>query len=239
MIGIKVVTTLHKPSDDELDRLWKLVDHLGFDLEPSILIGGWATHLRVGGEVSTDIDLIINSPELRQRLRDLLEDYSENSHHSGGRKVRGEIDGVHIDAYIPRESNLGDKLRLDVHRLSKYVEPETVKGWLMLTLDAHIATKIAALIDRPETEKGEKDAREIVRLMREGSRPADGAKVVEVLLDTTSGPPDDILDYLQRMFELLPNKASLNKSDRRWLDGVRRVWLDEAERQLRRARVTT
>lgn len=29
----------------------------------------------------------------------------------------------------------------------------------MLTLDAHIATKIAALIDRHATEKGRKDAR--------------------------------------------------------------------------------
>ncbi|MBC7763677.1 MAG: hypothetical protein H7201_18175 [Candidatus Saccharibacteria bacterium] len=35
-----------------------LVDRLGHDLEPSILIGGWATFVRVGGEISLDIDLI-------------------------------------------------------------------------------------------------------------------------------------------------------------------------------------
>jgi len=34
------------------------VDRLGHDLEPSILIGGWATFARVGGEISLDIDLI-------------------------------------------------------------------------------------------------------------------------------------------------------------------------------------
>ena len=33
------------------------VDRLGPDLEPSILIGGWATFVRVGGEISLDIDL--------------------------------------------------------------------------------------------------------------------------------------------------------------------------------------
>lgn len=54
------------PSDD---GLFRLVDSLGFDLEPSILIGGWATKFLVGGEISRDIDLIIYSPEVRQRLR--------------------------------------------------------------------------------------------------------------------------------------------------------------------------
>lgn len=40
-------------------RLRALLDSLGYDLEPSILIGGWATNARVGGEISHDIDLII------------------------------------------------------------------------------------------------------------------------------------------------------------------------------------
>ncbi len=44
-----------------------LVDRLGHDLEPSILIGGWATLFRVGGEISLDIDLI-TSRESRHKL---------------------------------------------------------------------------------------------------------------------------------------------------------------------------
>ena len=38
-------------ADDE-GRLRALLDSLGYDLEPSILIGGWATNARVGGEIS-------------------------------------------------------------------------------------------------------------------------------------------------------------------------------------------
>ena len=39
-----------------------LVDRLGHDLEPSVLIGGWATFVRVGGEISLDIDLPYEPP---------------------------------------------------------------------------------------------------------------------------------------------------------------------------------
>ena len=56
-----------------------LVDRLGHDLEPSILIGGWATFVRVGGEISLDIDLP-NEPPLggKQCLKvEVLAEYSD------------------------------------------------------------------------------------------------------------------------------------------------------------------
>jgi len=215
-------------TEDELGRLRALVDSLGYDLEPSILIGGWATHLRVGGDISLDIDLIINSPDLRTKLREILTDYSENSHHSGGRKARGTVDGVHIDAYIPHESALGNKLLLDVNVLTRYTDDQVVQGWLLLTLEAHVASKFAALLDRPDTEKGEKDAREVVALLKDG---ATAPATVEVLYAATGGPKGHIVGYVARVFELLPDRAQLNKKDRRWLAGLRREWVDEAEHQ--------
>lgn len=215
-------------TEDELGRLRALVDSLGYDLEPSILIGGWATHLRVGGDISLDIDLIINSPELRSKLKEILHDYSENSHHSGGRKARGTVDGVHIDAYIPHESALGNKLLLDVGVLTRYTDEQVVQGWLLLTLEAHLATKFAALLDRPDTEKGEKDAREIVALLKDG---ATALATVEVLYAATSGPKENIVGYVSRVFDLVPDRARLNKKERRWLADLRREWVDEAEHQ--------
>lgn len=218
-------------TEDELGRLRALVDSLGYDLEPSILIGGWATHLRVGGDISLDIDLIINSPELRAKLRDVLQDYSENSLHSGGRKVRGTVNGVHVDAYIPRESALGNKLLLDVNVLTRYTDDEVMQGWLLLTLEAHVATKFAALLDRPDTEKGEKDAREIVALLKEG---ASAERAVEVLYAATGGPKNAILGHVKHVFELVADRARLNKKERLWWAGLRREWVDEAELQGRR-----
>lgn len=207
------------------------MDSLGHDLEPSILIGGWATYLRVGGDISLDIDLIINSPELRSTLREVLQDYSENNLHSGGRKVRGTVNGVHVDAYIPHESALGNKLLLDVNVLTRYTDDRVVKGWLLLTLEAHVTTKFAALLDRPDTEKGEKDAREIVALLRTDASPE---LAVEVLYAATGGPKVDIVGHVKRVFELVPDRARLNKKERIWLADLRRRWVDEAELQGRR-----
>ncbi len=67
-------------------------------------------------------------------------------------RVRGLLDYLGydlepsiVDAYIPWESALGNKLRLK-------------KGWRLLNIHTHRATKLDALPDRPETEKDEKDA---------------------------------------------------------------------------------
>lgn len=219
-------------ADDE-GKLRALLDSLGYDLEPSILIGGWATNARVGGEISHDIDLIITDQNLRQRLPERLTEYSENQLHSGGRKARGNADGVHVDAYFPYESKLGTKLLLDVGALTRYVDPDLkVEGWLMLTLDAHIATKVAALLDRHATEKGRKDARELVALIDSGGT---AAGVVEVLLASTGGPVTDIPDHIRTTFELLPKLAGLNQKDRRRYASLAREWIEDAELQLRRS----
>ena len=151
--------------------------------------------------------------------------------HSGGKKARGDADGVHVDAYFPHESKLGTKLLLDVGTLTNYVDPDLkVHGWLMLTLDAHIATKIAALIDRHATEKGGKDARELVALINSGGN---SEKVIEVLVAASGGPKQDIVDYIRLMFDLLPKLAGLNKSRRRTYANLAREWIEEAEHQTR------
>jgi hypothetical protein len=213
-------------------RLRALLDSLGYDLEPSILIGGWATNARVGGEISHDIDLIITDQSLRQRLPQRLTGYSENQLHSGGRKARGDADGVHVDAYFPYESKLGSKLLLDVEVLTRYVDPHLkVEGWLMLTLDAHIATKMAALLDRHATEKGKKDARELVALIDSGGT---ATGVIEVLFASSGGSAKSIPDHVRTTFELLPRLASLNQKDRRRYASLAREWIEEAELRLRR-----
>ena len=98
--------------EDEHGVIRALVDRLGHDLEPSILIGGWATFVRVGGEISLDIDLI-TSQESRHKLEQLMTDLSPSNNHQG-RKLRATIDNVHLDIYLPYEPQLGGKLRLKV-----------------------------------------------------------------------------------------------------------------------------
>jgi hypothetical protein len=222
--------------DDE-GKLRALLDSLGYDLDPSILIGGWATNARVGGEISHDVDLIIADQSLRQVLPERLDEYSENELHSGGKKARGNADGIHVDAYFPYESKLGSKLLLDVAVLTGFVDPEfKLHRWLMLTLDAHIATKVAALIDRYATEKGKKDAREIVALIDSGG---DARKVIEVIVAATGGPKDEIVGYIRTMFELLPRLAELNQKARRRYANLAREWIEEAQIQTKQVDAAT
>lgn len=221
-------------SEDELGKLRAVVDRLGYDLDPSILIGGWATHLRVGGEASKDIDLIINSPALRATLRETLDDYSE-SQHSGGKKVRGTINGIHIDAYLPHDSRLGDRLLLDVDKLANYTDDITENGWLLLTIDAHTVTKMAALLDRADTEKGSKDAREILSLLNEG---VDAARALAVLIDATAGPISDIPGHVSDVFDRLAERGGVNgkppnKRQRESLRVMKRRWVELADRMVR------
>lgn len=191
---------------------------------------GGATNLRVGGDISRVIDLIINDLALRSALREKLDDYSENRHHSGGMNARGTVDGVHIDAYIPYESQLGDKLLLRVEELARFTDAGVIKGWFLLTLEAHVVTKMAALLDRPDTEKGQKDARELLALLKEGVDPA---AAIAILFTASAAERALIPGYMAQVFELLPERARANKADRRILDRLRREWIDEAERQSR------
>ena len=108
------------PLDDE-GLFYDLIDHLGHDLDPSILIGGWATFELVGGEISKDIDLIIFSDEVRAKIESRVSDLSKSDHHQG-RKWRGIVDGIHIAIYLPYESQLGNKLRLRVETLAEHTE---------------------------------------------------------------------------------------------------------------------
>ncbi|EPR76544.1 hypothetical protein ADILRU_1029 [Leifsonia rubra CMS 76R] len=46
--------------------------------------------------------------------------------------------------------------------LAEYPDELSFKKWALLRLEAHIATKMAALLDRHFSEKGQKDARKIL-----------------------------------------------------------------------------
>ena len=213
---------------DDAGQIKILVDRLGYDLEPSILIGGWATWFRVRGEISHDIDFIVG-PENRHKLQELVTDLSENSALQG-RKMRGTIDGVHLDIYLPYESQLGAKLRLRVEILGEYTEPELKGGWRLLTLEAQLISKLAALIDRPNTVKGRKDAGEVLTLLKESP---DVDLAVKVLVRASTLRTSEIPEVVAHAFEVLFDVLTLTKADRALLVRQRRLWEAAAARAAR------
>ncbi|MDP3207718.1 MAG: hypothetical protein Q8M65_01090 [Rhodoglobus sp.] len=215
------------PIDDE-GVIRELIDHLGHDLDPSILIGGWATFELVGGEISKDIDLIIASPEVRAKVQARVQQLSI-SRHLGGEKWRGVVDGIHIDIYLPHQSELGAVLRLRVEVLAEHTEPGRHKGWKLLTIEAHTISKMAAILDRADSEKGEKDAGELVRLLARG---VDADVACRILAAATAGDDQLIADHIDRAFRLISERGGANKEGRRELERQRRIWVDSARRAI-------
>lgn len=207
-----------------------VLDALGHDLDPSILIGGWATYLILGeGEISYDIDLIMRDRSVDAKLRDHLDEVTDNRVHQG-RKFRATKSGVHLDIYIPHESQLGDKLRLRVEQLIPYSRQLDNSGWYLLTISAHFVTKLAALLDRPASQKGAKDARELHALLEKG---VDAREAITVLATASAGDPGLLPGFVERAFDLISERSGANKNQRRKLAFLRREWVDEAVRATR------
>lgn len=203
-----------------------LVDRLGHDLEPSILIGGWATFIRVGGEISLDIDLI-TSQESRHKLEQLMTDLSPSNNHQG-RKLRATIDNVHLDIYLPYESQLGDRLRLKVEVLAEYPDQLKFEKWTLLRLEAHIATKMAALLDRHFSEKGQKDAREILALLKLGD--VDPTVAAEILQRASTISIEDLPAMIGKAFDLIRTIIPLSKVEQKLIAATRKSWIDELQK---------
>ena len=213
--------------EDESGVIRALVDRLGHDLEPSILIGGWATFVRVGGEISLDIGLI-TSQESRHKLEQLMTDLSPSNNHQG-RKLRATIDDVHLDIYLPYESQLGGKLRLKVEVLAEYPDELSFEKWTLLRLEAHIATKMAALLDRHFSEKGQKDAREILALLKlDGIDPAIAAKVLD---RASTVDIQELPAMIAEAFDLIGKIVKLSKADQKLLAAAKKSWVAELQRR--------
>ncbi len=202
-----------------------VLDYLGNDLDPSVLIGGWATHFRVGGEISHDIDLIVTDAS-RYRITDAVTDLSTTAQTDGSRKQRGDVEGVHIDIYTPHESRLGSRLRLKVENLVEHTVSLDDSKWLLLTIEAHILTKMAAILDRHASVKGEKDARELLALLQQHDDEIDPAAAAEIVLTASAvEDPHDLPDLISEAFDHIRRLTPRNKENRAFLEGRERHWV--------------
>jgi hypothetical protein len=155
-----------------------------------------------------------------------MTDLSPSNNHQG-RKLRATIDDVHLDIYLPFESQLGSKLRLKVEVLAEYPDELSFEKWTLLRLEAHIATKMAALLDRHFSEKGQKDAREILALLKlEGIDPGVAA---EVLDRASTVDVDELPAMIGDAFDLIGNIIKLSKADQKVLAAAKKSWMRELQ----------
>jgi hypothetical protein len=208
-------------SSDQTEASRAVLDALLAAVPDAILIGGWGTWARAGGAMSHDVDLIVTRGELSQIGR-VVDDLSQ-SHHLAGTKWRGTWRGIHIDLYAPHQSRLGANLRLRVEDLTSYAE--TVEGRRLLSVPAHIATKVAALLDRPDSLPGRKDRQELLNLL---ARPdAEGAAAI--IRNASERTRIQVVALLEKSFSFLSGDSSLNREDRARLRHMSQRWQHEIE----------
>lgn len=157
-----------------------------------------------------------------------MTDLSRNNNHERG-ELRATIDDAHLDIYLPYESQLGSKLRLNVEVLAEYPDELSFQKWTLLRLEAHTATKMAALLNRHFSEKGHKDAREILELMN--LDVGDPALAAEVLDRASTVKIDDLPTLICEAFDLIRKTIPLPKDDPKLIVAAKKSWLNEVRQR--------
>ncbi len=199
----------------ELSRV--VLDEVLDAVPEAILIGGWGTWVRTGGPMSHDIDLILGRGELAV-LESMVDDLSV-SHHLAGTKWRATWRSIHLDLYVPHQSQLGANLQLRTERLVAHHERHG--RYRVLTVPAHLATKLAALLDRPDSLPGRKDRLEILALL---AHPA-AAATLRIVADASARTAEQQSVLLGKAFEFLAADASLNRAGRERLRRTSAAWI--------------
>ncbi len=166
--------------------------------------------------MSHDIDLIVTRPQLAL-IKAITEDMSE-SRHLAGRKWRATLSGIHLDLYVPHVSRLGENLQLRTEMLVR--RKESVGDWVVLDPPGHIATKFAALLDRPDTNPGEKDRLEILALLDQG---VDAAEAVRVFHEASTRASQEVTELIGKAFTYLGD-IQVSRDMRRNLKELASTW---------------
>lgn len=197
-------------SRDVLDTVTRLIPD-------AILIGGWGTWYRTHGPMSHDIDLIVSYQDLNT-IRANSQDFSESTH-LAGTKWRATTQDIHLDLYVPYRSRLGANLQLRVEDLTRHVD--IVAGQRLLTIPAHLATKFAALLDRPHSMPGEKDRHEILELLNEPN----AHDAPTVIAAATTRTLSQTRSLITQAFGFLSQHDGLPRRAREHLTSTAKQWL--------------
>ena len=111
--------------------------------------------------------------------------------------------------------------------LAEYPDELAFEKWTLLRLEAHIATKMAALLDRHFSEKGQKDAREILGLLKlEGVEPVVAA---EFLQRASTVSIEALPAMIGEAFDLIRTIIPLSKIDQKLIAATKKSWVGELQ----------
>ena len=196
-----------RPNEDHVQAVMRRFVR---EFPDAVLIGGWASFLRVRVAKSHDIDIIVDQATLAKLGAKFQ---LSPSRHISGQKFAFEVEGVGVDVYPVYQSKLGRRLQIPVEVLINHTEK--INRTRVLTAEAQFVAKMAALLDRPDTLPGEKDRHEMWELI--SSSPGFDFTAVAGILRRGGWEGKPQTDLIEQTFDLLGETADLSKHDRAML----------------------
>lgn len=102
----------------------------------------------------------------------------------------------------------------------------------MLTIEAHILTKMAAILDRHASTKGEKDARELLALFDKYRAQISARTAAEIAVRAAS-TDEDLVDLIGEAFDRIEQLTPASKEKRAFLISIRRDWISALSETIR------
>ncbi len=175
-----------------------------------VLIGGWAVYLYTRSLKSKDIDMIVSLEELEKLKQNIV--ITKNERLKKYHSMRDETD---IDIYVAFFSDLG----LPVEKIAEH--SRTLEGFLVPEIEALLMLKQHAYLERAGSSKGQKDALDIISLLKVG---IDFARYQSLL--TQYGKEDSasqlrtLIQQFTQVPELALNERQFSRLKKQWLQGL-------------------
>ncbi len=194
---------------------WEKLQELNKEFEFT-LIGGWAVYLYTKLQKSKDIDVVVDYPVLRHLEGMYRLDKNERLH-----KYEVKLDLFYIDIYLPGYSRLTLPAKDLIGRYATHVE-----GFKVPTAEALLLLKLGAAADRLPSQKGAKDAIDLLGLLFYSG--ADVEKLKEIAVE------HGLVGHVRLLGKILDefrvenlkylglNKASFSKLRRKYAEIIRK-----------------
>jgi hypothetical protein len=112
--------------------------------------------------------------------------------------------------------------------LAEYPDRLKFEKWMLLRLEAHIATKKAALLNRHLSEKGRKDAREILALLKlQDGNPTVAAEIFQRTLTVSI---EGLQVMIGKAFDLIRTIIPLSKIEQKLIAATQKSWAGELQK---------
>lgn len=198
------------------------LERLQYEYPKAVVSGDWAARLHLGTPAAYRLELILAAEDLDS----LTAEYGATRPGEAQGRQALLFDGVEVTLLAAEQALVGERLQLPASALAEYAE--VASGTRRLSAEGVFASRMASLLDRPDSKAADRDRRDLLALAnRRGGLDWDGLASILQQTDHSAGEQHQLLrETFGRMAEL----ESLGRHRTTWLGGWQRQAFDAVDR---------